>query len=55
MHFVWIGSTINVVIVEISKYPPMMVVVVSTGTVVLVTITTATIISLRIVSKCLIH
>jgi len=53
MGFVWIGSIITVAIVEISKYPPMM--MVSTRTVVLVIITTATIISLRIVSKCLIH
>ena len=49
---VWVGSVITIALAEISKSPPMMM---STGALVLATITTATLSTLRIVSKRLIH
>ncbi len=53
LGLIWIGSVLTVVIAEIFQAPSMM--MLSTGAFVLVTIATATLISLRIVSKHLIH
>ena len=53
MGLIWISNVLTLVLAEITKSPSMM--IVTTGAFVLVTITTVTLTSLRIVSKRLIH
>jgi hypothetical protein len=53
MRLIWLSSVLSLVITEVFKTPLMM--MVSTGLFVLVTMTTAPLISLRIVSKHLIQ